>query len=73
MANTNESERKTKPLKIRLTPETYKRLEALAAQGGQTLGGWIADTINASRKPRMDRRTVRAELSEARRLAAGSR
>ncbi len=73
MANTNETERKTKPLKIRLTPETYKRLEALAAQEGQTLGGWISDVINASRKPRLDRRTVRAELAEARRLSAGVR
>ncbi len=73
MANTNETERKTKPLKIRLTPETYARLEALAAQAGQTMGGWIADTINAWRKPRMDRRTVRAKLSEARRLSSGVR
>lgn len=73
MANTTETERKTKPLKIRLSTATYARLEALAANEGTTMGGWIAGVIEAARKPRMDRRDVRETLAENRRKAAGVR
>jgi len=69
--NTAEAERKTKPLKIRLTPAEYAKLEALAASEGVTLGAWVSCQIAARRAPRMDRREVRAELKAARRLAAG--
>jgi predicted DNA-binding protein len=73
MANTNESERKTKPLKIRLTREHYAKLEALAAREGTTMGGWVAMALDAERKPAMDRRDVRMTLAANRRTAAGVR
>lgn len=73
MAKTEERERKTKSLKIRLTPDTYARLEALAAKEGTTMGGWIADIVNAGRAPRMAPRAVRAALEANRRAASGVR
>lgn len=75
MANTNESERKTKPLKIRLTRDNYAKLEALAAREGTTMGGWIAGVLDGERLPKIadDRRAVRRALADNRRAASGVR
>lgn len=73
MSNTADTTRRTQPLKVRITPDTYKRLEALAALKGTTLGGWITHAVESARTPRLDRREVRKRLDANRRTAAGVR
>jgi hypothetical protein len=73
MSNTADTKRPTKPLKIRITSETYARAEALAAARGLTMGALFTDLVHAERKPALDRRAIRAKLSEAKREAMGRR
>lgn len=73
MTHPSDIGRKTRAIKIRLSPETASKLEALCARDGVTIGAWIEAQVDAYRKPVMDRRDVRQGLAAARRDAAGVR
>jgi hypothetical protein len=66
------SERKSKSLKIHLTPSHYAKLEALAAREGSGMGDWIAAQVQAARAPKMSRAQIRAGLTAGRRVSCGA-